>query len=227
VTGEDGEGLADEARRRASSYWLLAGFYLDPPTAESLVRLADALVGVERDSEDPIANALGRLRDSLSSCDPGDLAQRLAPEHLRLTGGLKPGYGPPPPYESVFREGGVAGERTMGVLKAYADAGLDFDGGFSVPGDHLGVELKFLALACSREAEAREAGRVQAVSEWIGRQARFLEWHLAPWVGSFCAEMRRYATEPFYHAVADLTEAACRLDLERVRQMTGVPASDR
>jgi len=215
----------DEARRRSGSYWLLAGLFLEPPTEAGLSRLAESLAGVSADSDDAVGDALVRLRNAVAIDAPDVLAVRLAPEHLRLTGGLKAGFGPRPPYESVYREGGVMGERTMGVLKAYQDAGLDPLETAAVPGDHLGIELKFLALACYREADAWGAGDTEAAADWIAREARFLEGHLATWVDAYCAEMRNHARDPYYVAVADLAEAACRLDLARVRQLAEYSAA--
>lgn len=211
---------AEEARRRSGSYWLLAQLLLEPPTEAGLARLADALAVVRDGEDDPVNAALLRLREAIAGDAPSALAARLAPEHLRLTGGLKAGYGPRPPYESVYREGGVAGERTLGVLKAYADAGLDPVDVAAVPGDHAGIELRFMSLACFREAEALAAGDSVAAQGWARREARFLEGHLGTWIGAYCKELRAHTREPYFLAVADLTDAACRADLERVRELT-------
>jgi len=225
VICERSPALAKEARERSSSYWFLSELILAAPTAAGLTRLAGSPPEGLTSSEDPVSIALSHLRFAIASDDPDTLAQRLAPEHARLTGGLKAGYGPRPPYESVYREGTVMGERTMDVLKAYRDAGLDPIDVAAVPGDHLGIELKFLALACYREAEARDAGDAKSASSWLARQARFLEGHLAVWVSAYCADVRQHTQEPYYLALADLVEAACRVDLDRVRQLAESPAN--
>ncbi len=55
-----------------------------------------------------------------------ELRNELAVDRTRLLRGIKPGYGPPPPYESVYAgtEQQPQMQASMSVQQAYAEAGV-------------------------------------------------------------------------------------------------------
>lgn len=126
-------------------------------------------------------------------------------EHARLFGGLQQGYGPPPPFESVWRTGQLMGDISVQVTDTYLEAGFAEIDPAVGPQDHLGVELKFMGLMCFQEAQAWGAGRVEEAGQWLRRQRAFLDRHLLVWAPDYCGTIARESREPFYAAVGELT----------------------
>lgn len=149
------------------------------------------------------------LEDMHAALDVPDLdavAERLAREHLRLFGGLDEATGPPPPYESVYREGRLMGDTTQDVLAAYADAGISNPEPEVAPGDHIAAEFKFMALLCHEELSAWERNDRDAAEAAWRHQRRFLHRHLLGWVPAYCQRLREEAREPFYTGSAVVAE---------------------
>jgi len=197
-----GEGAGGgESRQRASAYWFLASLFGSPIDRQALERVA----GVAADLTPDEAGIAREVRAVLASeSDVGVLAERLAIEHARLFLGLRQGYGPPPPYESLWREGRIQGETTLEVARAYSAAGFEDRGPWG-PCDHIAYELRFLASLCNAESEAAKAGRLQE-GDWAReRQAEFLEAHLLVWVPAYCRRLAQQAREPLYGALARVT----------------------
>lgn len=205
---------ASAAGTRSRIYWLLADLLRAGPDPELLARL-QASPGEDPDTAgdvDCVASAVARLRGSLAGEAPKAIAERLAPEHARLFGGIRRGYGPPPPFESVYREGASAPEVTLDVVRAYRAAGFGPIDETAGPQDHVSVELRFMALACLRESEAWARGSAREALAWRDRQRAFLDEHLLAWLPALCAAVRTAAREPYFRHLVDLTEAVCRAD---------------
>jgi len=217
--------LADVCARRSNTYWLLSRFVLEPPTAAFLSALATALdaapVGPDAPLGDETAALCRAVREAL-----GDESARdaLLVEHTRLFGGLSKTYGAPPPYESVAREGKLLGECTIAVSAAYSAAGFDAPVPEAGPADHLGAELRFLALLCHRESEARQAGCEGEASAWLERERSFLDDHVLKWVPQHCERMLTLAQTPFHLAMIRLISGACMLDRQDVTELSALAA---
>ena len=113
------EELKENAELRSRLYWILSRFYLERPTYQFLLSLKEKLNGIEDSSE-----GVELIRESLKG-DLQELSERLGVEFTRLFRGVKEGYGPPPPYESVYMgEGRVIGEATLEVMRFYTECGL-------------------------------------------------------------------------------------------------------
>jgi TorA maturation chaperone TorD len=195
-----------ELRRRAESYWFLAAIYGEPPASHVLARLMANTAGTVQGDDAGIGGELGSALALDLGTDRAILTHRLAIEHARLFLGLRQGYGPPPPYESLWRESRILGDSTLAVAKAYSEAGF-MDASQCAPCDHLASELRFLASLCHAEAEAIASGNVGEASWARERQAAFLKDHLLTWVPHYCQELARQAREPWYAALARVTAA--------------------
>ena len=140
----------------------------------------------------------------------------LAVDRTRLFRGLSPGYGPPPPYESVHTEGQfVMGKNTCEVMKDYLQDGYSLPQGWWDMPDYVGIELDFLGHLYQREALAwQEAGREDA-SYWEDRQRYFLQEHAMKWMPDLCDVVIKEAATDFYKAVAEITKAFVILEVQR------------
>ncbi|MEO5335794.1 MAG: molecular chaperone TorD family protein [Magnetospirillum sp. WYHS-4] len=204
-----GAERSPESRQRAEAYWFLASLFAGPPEANQLVRLT----ALDVQSDGPAGEIVATLRSE----SPAELADRLAVEHIRLFGGLREGYGPPPPYESLWREGRMMGEAAAAAMRAYGEAGFQPEGRWGPP-DHLAEELRFVAALANGEGDAREAGRKDEAWWARERQADFVERHLMGWVPDYCRALESQAREPLYQALARITVETVAGDARYLRE---------
>lgn len=189
------------ARIRSQAFWFLSDCFLVPPDSSRLQevtqRFSEAGEGLA-----PRCGVLGST-DALE-----DQVLQLRREHTRLFGGIKPGYGPPPPYEGLYRESRATGACSESVQAAYAEAGYAHLPDKLQAPDHLAVELRFMALLAYKEAEARTTHRDAEAAVSKTRQQRFLAYHLHCWVPAYCRRLCRETATAYYRDIAQLTADA-------------------
>lgn len=184
---------APVAQQRSEAYWFLATLFADAPSPTALTALAASV-----DDAGDAGFAAEIFTAVRAAADAADTAQTLAVEHTRLFGGISEEYGPPPPYESMWREGRLMGESTVAVAQAFAAADYRPDARFA-PCDHIVEELRFMAALCGAEACATD---VVSASALRTQQQAFLEGHLAAWAGAYCERLAAATPVPVYRALA-------------------------
>jgi TorA maturation chaperone TorD len=195
--------LAASAEDRSRFFWWLAEWFLNPPSRDMLAGLAQGDESPPQDAMDAAWLALARAVPDPESAS----LEALGAEFTRLLGGVQEGLGPPPPFESVWREDRLIGESTVAVIEAYARAGFADIAPEAGPQDHIAVELKFLALLALREMEAWRGGDVAGAEKRLAQQREFLERHLATWVPRWADRLKAEARMPLFAALAELTRA--------------------
>jgi len=136
-----------------------------------------------------------------------EISRELSVEYTRLFRGVKQFYGPPPPYESVYREGFVMGESTVEVSREYQEVGVGLPIKYKgEPPDHISFELDFMRFLCNKEREAWKNHDKKEALKIIKKQGRFLNDHLAQWVPSFCEKVVSESRTDFYRALAMITK---------------------
>lgn len=193
---------AAAAGRRSALYWLLAEIALTCPDRAFVERLQRELSRAPGDC-DPLAERLDELRSALPRLEDARAIEDLAVEYTRLFGGLKEGYGLPPPLESAASGSLAAPEIPVVLAQRYAEAGFPsiVNG---APPDHLGTELKFLAVLCYAEMRARESGQTAEAARSMELQRRFLRDHVNRWVPDRWRETASAAKESFYRVAAEI-----------------------
>jgi TorA maturation chaperone TorD len=188
--------LASVAVGRSVLYWLLADLFLTCPDEPLVERLLRDLPTSTAAAEHPMMRELAMLREALPHDKAGIAA--LADEYARLFGEGNRDDGPPlPPYESLHRN--MPDNAAVGEF--YAKAGLvKFDG--AAPPDHLGIELRFLALLCHGESAAWRAGRAKEARGALENERDFLDQHLLAWAPAYLDMIEREARHPLYRALA-------------------------
>ncbi len=185
------DSLLSFSENRSRFYWFLSEFYNEMPSADFLSQLRSKLSTVDISLPDELGESILQIQDILQSDDFEALSVRLLKEYTRLMRGVKKGYGPSPPYESVFRgERRVGGEVTLEVNNFYQRAGFGFD--FPGPKDYLGVELRFMAFLCLEEMSARKELDSEKVEKWLKSHASDLD---------KLAQKRRLAAEKYRDTV--------------------------
>jgi TorA maturation chaperone TorD len=219
--------LSKLAEQRSKVYMFLSTFYNLRPRTDFVKRLKEiAMQGLLRSSiaEDSELmkegfTTLEVFINSISDISEDRVAEELAIDFTRLMRGIKEGYGPPPPYESVWRgEGRVMGRWTEKVLKTYHDSGIGMDLEDELP-DYIGIELKFMSLLCYKEAEALRDGDLEKRRRFLDIEKAFFNDHIIAWIPAFTEVMSKEARTAFYKAVAKITEGFLRLDEEVIRSL--------
>ena len=185
--------LASVAAGRSVLYWLFADLFLTCPDEPMVSRLMGDLPAGP-DDQHPMMRELAGLREAL----PRDAAgiTTLAIEYTRLFGAVSRDYGPPPPYESLYRD-----TPQTAVSEFYAEAGLaSFDA--AAPPDHLGVEFRLMALLCHGESASWRGGRSKEARVALDNERAFLDRHLLAWAPAYLDTLERAARHPLYRALA-------------------------
>ncbi len=215
----DAAALTGVAARRSALYWLLAEFFLTCPSQALVERLRKDLASVAGNADvDPLAAGLAATRDALPEHADVAAIDRLAVEHTRLFGAISPRQGLSPPYESVQRESAGAAELAAAVSAYYSDAGFAMIEP-SVPPDHLGVELRFMALLCHDEMQQWQRNDAGNAVQSLARQREFLDDHVLQWVAGYLRLVQTQAEHAFYRGVAALALDAVPADRALLEEM--------
>jgi TorA maturation chaperone TorD len=201
--------LAAECRARANVYRLLAGVFLEEPSAEylSALRSADAMATLK---------AMGVEFAGDFNVPLAQLQETLACEYAVLfvvAGGC-------PPVESVRLTGRYQQQPFFEVRDFYKKHGFSISNGrFAVFEDQLGVELTFLAEMLERAAHHLESWDVKSFTHLEKEIKRFWALHLGKWVRGYATLLERASEHSFYRQMAGLLGdfAEWELDLLGVR----------
>jgi len=229
LKGEEVLLLGKQAEERSRVYMLLSAFYMQRPREDFVKKLKS--LEFMRNLQKALLEGEGELKvglkmfelfaNSIQDVPESEVAESLAVEFTRLFRGVEKGYGPPPPYESVWRgEGKVMGEWTLEVLNKYHQARIGMDLQDELP-DYIGVELKFMALLSYHEAEAWRKGDIQEAIRFAKLQQKFMDEHLCRWTSEFCNRMREDAVSSLYKGCAIITKEFLEMDREKIRNNPG------
>ena len=154
----------------------------------SLNRLEEFLLDANKQSEEEIRDA-------------------LAKDWTRLLRGIRPGYGPPPPYEGVYRRNdGIGIEIIQEVSAIYSQHGVGLDKDVFNRPDYIGVEFDFLNYLAEIESETWLSGQESEALKLKSSYEDFLDLHVGVWVPEFCLEAEKEAQTLFYQALIMITK---------------------
>jgi TorA maturation chaperone TorD len=191
-------------------YRLLSALHLEPPNTEIIGALREkgtsGLLGSNsNDFPESVLDGISALEDAAATSD--EVLKGLGVEFTHLYRGIKKGVSPPPPYESVYKEGSVMGKSTVEVKNEYVRAGIELAKDFKgEPPDHLAFELEFMSFLCAKESEALEKNDLKLVEDLRKKQKGFLDAHLGAWLPEFCRNLREKTSSDFYAILSSITE---------------------
>jgi TorA maturation chaperone TorD len=204
---------------RLYSYSFLAKA-LDYPTDESVKELFNPelieAISSYRDAlknDEPSASQLRATLDDFQSrmlkaaglySSQESYLLELQKEYTRLCHASKPRL--LPLFESVYREGKLLQQSTVDVARLYYQAGLQLAEGFSLPPDHISLELEFMAYLCSQEIEAAEKNDSLVLGKAKEMQQKMLTEHLRFFVTAFAERIQKHASLEFYQAAGNYLE---------------------
>lgn len=172
--------------------------------------LASALPG-------PLGTALAAIQAGLDGAELDDLAIELTRLMLVPAGGAR-GKVLVPPWEDcwVGPERQILGERSAAATRAYASAGIGFDGMGERPADHIGLELCFVAALLAEEQDGTRDGSARRA---------FVREHLARFAPLVGGVLQRESHAAFWQAVGKVLEVLpAHLDRLDPRALPLVPS---
>jgi TorA maturation chaperone TorD len=187
--------LVAECKARANIYRLLAGMFIEEPTAAYLnaVRSPEVLaslcgMGVTF-SSDFTETPLEQLQETLA-CEYAVL--------FVVAGGC-------PPVESIRLTGRYQQQPFFEVRDFYNKNRFEISTGrFAVFEDQLGVELTFMAEMLERAAVLLDLGDQVAYTKRMKEIKRFWALHLGKWVRGYASLLERASEHSFYREMAKL-----------------------
>jgi len=224
---EEGMELKIQAEERSKTYMLLSLFFLKKPDKSFLWKLNQKqfianLADIIARGEGEISKGFGLIKsfiDSHKDIGEEEVLEKMEVDFTKLTRGIRKGYGPPPPYESVWKgENIVMGEATQEVIRFYTKTGIGMDLKGEIP-DHIGIELKFMSLLCYKEKENWEKEEYELVFGWLLLEKDFIENHLLDWTPFYLNEMESQAETDFYKGVSIITKNFLELDKETIDEL--------
>lgn len=87
--------------------------------------------------------------------------------------------------------------------------------------DHLGAELRLMALLCHDECQAWKDGALDGAVASLRRQDTLLYTHLLQWAPDFCQGLAERAGHAYLQAMAGLTRQALIEDAEALAELSG------
>jgi putative dimethyl sulfoxide reductase chaperone len=203
----DTDDFIELASQRSQGYWLLSKLFLDLPDAAGLSELDGVLAGLER-GESVLQAPISRLRRAIEGAD----VQAIAVELTRHLVAVTKESGAALPFESHFREQRLPGEASVAMQDLLSDAGYEEVAREAGPPDHLGAELRFMALLCHDEHAAWQGGDRDGAIASLRRQRRLFDEHLSVWIPDYCKTLVERSGNAYLKAIADLTAAAVEAD---------------
>jgi anaerobic sulfite reductase subunit A len=223
---------AEVAMSRGSCYGLLASVYNLLPSSTFVARILSTDIRTmfravangtsasetQLDDLEQGLRALDDFREQARNLEQKELAIRMGVDRTRLFRGIKRGYGPPPPYESLYRGSEcVMAESAVQVKKVYFDIGYHLPQHCKELPDYIGIELDFMSHVCREEAQAWTTANKNRAVALLDTASKFVGEHLIMWVPGFCDEALNYAREGFYQGIAKITRAFVIIDYQRLR----------
>lgn len=194
--------MIEELREELYLYNLLRQIFLKEPTKELINRLTKIDPPDETDDEinyglklmiDTAKKNLNRLNEWL---------EELAIEYARLF--IGPQNLPAVPYASFYlsESRSLMTDETIDVRKRYLQVGMAVKELYSIPDDHIGIELEFIYYLTQKIIELFEHGQREEASRLFEMRSDFLSDHMALWLPLFVNKVLENTQEDFYKGAA-------------------------
>lgn len=121
-----------------------------------------------------------------------------------------------PLFESVYKEGKLLQESTIEVARLYHRSGLQVVDNFSLPPDHIALELEFMSYLCFQEAQAHSNNDIVVLEKAKGLQLQMLKDHLYSFAIAFAQRLQRYTVIEFYRLIGKLLENFITLEAQKI-----------
>lgn len=194
--------MIDELREELYLYNLLRQLFLKEPTKELINDLAK--IDPPDETDDEINYGLKLLIESIRKNEYrlDEWLEELALEYARLF--IGPKNPPAVPYASFYlsESRSLMTDETIDVRKRYLEAGMAVKNLYSIPDDHIGIELEFIYYLTEKTIELFEQGQREDASRLFEIRSDFLSEHMTLWLPLFADKVLESTQEDFYKGAA-------------------------
>ncbi len=160
-------------------------------------------------STDSVLDVLTACADTCLHLDTEDIYHRLNREYNRLF--ISPRRELIPIYESILVHGKekatmFINATCMHTEQTYRHNNFTFEEKNKVPGDHVAIELRYLAYLFAAYLNAVQASSEASCEAVEAAVEDFCGAHVQRWLGKFIDEIRANSKEPFYLLLAEVLE---------------------
>jgi len=203
------------AQARLVVYQLLSSGYCQSPDIDTVRKLlSNQMINLmmhlstKKQTNNQVSEGLKLINEFVQQSlklELNEVQTLLAVEYTKLLRGLKPGYGPQPPYESIYRS--INKQPSQKILREirsfYTQLGVSLT--LKDQPDFIGLEFDLMRYLIEKEVEAWEKNQVDEAVRSLQTQWEFLNKHLACWVPEFCKIMYDHTCEKYYKGLALIT----------------------
>ncbi len=194
--------MIEELKDELYLYNLLRQVFLKEPTKELIEDLSR--VDIPDEINDDIYSGLKMV---IESCKNNvhridEWLEDLAIEYARLfIGPMNP---PAVPFASFYlsESRSLMTDETIDVRKRYLEAGMAVKDLYSIPDDHIGIELEFVFYLNQKILEDFEDNRRAEASRFFELREDFINNHMRLWVPHFAERIIEHSREDFYTGAA-------------------------
>lgn len=193
--------MIEELKEKKHIFKLLKHIFWAEPSGDFLKDVATMEAIPEDDDLDKGLNKIiSAVRCNKDRLDK--YTEELAVEFARLF--IGPRNPSAIPYASFYLSESktMMSDVTLDVRKMYLDAGMAVKELYSLPDDHIAIELEFLQYLTERIIELFEKGNREEASLLYEMQGRFLKDHISKWITSFANNVIASTNEDFYRGAA-------------------------
>lgn len=196
------EKKIEELRAEAFLYNLLRHLFLKEPSRDFITEIAK--IELPADGEDVINQGLKLMinsaKNNLHRLEVW--LEDLAIEFARLF--IGPKAPPAVPYASFYlsESKSLMTEVTIDVRRKYLEAGMAVKELYSIPDDHVGIELEFVYYLTQKAIEYFEDGNREEASRLFEMREDFLNNHMRKWIPVFVDKILESSQEDFYKGAA-------------------------
>ncbi len=200
--------MIDELKEEFILFNLLRQVFLQEPSREIIEGLTEVELPPEADDE--ISRGLKLMIDSARRNKERLIAwtEELAVEFARLFVGPK--NPPAVPYSSFYLSESrtLMTDETVTVRKRYLEAGMAVRNLYSIPDDHIGIELEFVCDLTGRTIRLFEEGQQEEASRLFEIRGDFIRKHMVLWVPLFVEKVIGSAGDDFYRGASYILNAS-------------------
>jgi TorA maturation chaperone TorD len=206
------QNLIDLARSRSKIYRLLAEIFSHPPSKALIEKMMKDFLPLFYQS---VGEDYSGLKVDLGSIlKRTDCAKVFEEEFCALFQVPTKRY--ITPYESVYKEGKMAGRALSSVKKFYVTEGVAIDKLKDLP-DYIGLEFDFMSYMIEREALALETTNKTPVIHMLEVEKKFLENHILTWFPRLSKNIKKQAQISFFPEIAEVTSKFLLQDLDEIK----------
>jgi len=207
---------ATDAKQRTAYCSFLASGFSETPDREFVERLMDPEVLTSLNLPDKermhplIKSGLLMLKEyflEIRNQPLEEVQKKLAVEWTRLFRGISRGYGPPPPYEGVYRsEDGTGIEIIEEISQIYSENRLRLGHDVFNRPDYIGLEFDFLNHLAETECRYWLENNDEKALGAERNYDSFFCLHIKSWVPNFCILAEKEAQTLFYKGLIKITQ---------------------